>query len=158
MTDIQLVIDFGGFRVVGPELRDSILSLPYIEDAYVLSIPDAEIRSRVGALLKVKGGEKQKSSISLHKIRTDLAVNLATYKLPTVLRILTDDEQFPMTTSNRLKIQDALKIYFPQTANESVKDFPVEVEVCDFTQEVLDRPARQWEWSGMPSDLVSKRS
>ncbi|KAJ5578641.1 NRPS-like protein biosynthetic cluster [Penicillium hispanicum] len=152
------IIDSSGFRVVGPELRDSIISLPYIEDAYVLSIPDAEIRSRVGALLKVKGDEKQRSSISLHKLRTDLAVNLATYKLPTVLRILTDDEQLPMTASNRLKIPDALKLYFPQTVNERVQDLPVQVEVCDFTEGACDRPARQWEWSGMPTDLVSKKS
>lgn len=124
----------------------------------MLSIPDSEIRSRVGVLLKLKTAKGQRKTISLRQLRADLSETLVMYKLPTVLRILTEEEQFPMTASNRLKIQDALKLYFPQSANESIKDLPAEVEVCDYTEGISDKPARQWEWSGMPTDIASKRT
>lgn len=129
-----------------------MLSLPYIEEAYVLSVPDVEVRTRVAALIKTKGDCK----LALKKLRADLSATLPLYKLPTLLRTLGKDESFPMTDSGRLRIRDALRLYFPQTADERIEDLPAEVEAWDITKEVSDAPARPWDWAGLPLELIPR--
>lgn len=147
------MIQFCFWNIPGLELQSNILSLPYIEEAYVLSVPDIQVRTRAAALIKLKGTSKK---LALHKLRTDLSATLPLYKLPTLLRVLDEYEQFPMTESGRLRIKDALRMYFPQTVNERVEDLPAEVEVWDITKEVSDKPLRPWDWSGLPLELIPR--
>ncbi|KAL4884600.1 hypothetical protein BJY04DRAFT_215061 [Aspergillus karnatakaensis] len=146
------IIQFCFWNVRGLELQEHILSLPYIDEAYVLSVPDVEVRTRVAALIKTKGN----CNLSLHKLRSDLSARLPLYKLPTLLRTLGKNEYFPMTDSGRLRIRDAVKLYFPQTVHERIEDLPAQVEVWDITKEVSDSPARPWDWAGLPLELIPR--
>lgn len=147
------MIQFCFWNIPGLELQSHILSLPYIEEAYVLSVPDIQVRTRAAALIRLKGPSKK---LPLHKLRSDLSATMPLYKLPTLMRVLDEHERFPMTESGRLQIKEALRMYFPQTVNERIEDLPPQVEVWDITKEVSDKPLRPWDWSGLPLELIPR--
>lgn len=87
--------------------------------------------------------------IDLKDVRRDLALSLATYKLPTVLRILRDGEEIPRTVAGKPIKPGLMQRFF------NVKDFlPANyaadgVECWRSTDEQLSHETRPWDWCGM---------
>jgi malonyl-CoA/methylmalonyl-CoA synthetase len=60
------------------------MELPYVDEAVVVGVEDAEFGQRVGAILSIKNGEE----LSIQQLRASLQLKLASYKMPTLLRLV----------------------------------------------------------------------
>lgn len=107
------------------EVEESLMALPYIAEAYVVGVPDAEYMNRTGVLIRVKEGKPP----SLQTLREGMAGRLAEYKLPTLLRHLKAGDDLPMTHSGKVDLRKASSVYFPQSVEGDLGDLPGEVEV-----------------------------
>ncbi|KAJ5770378.1 uncharacterized protein N7511_002429 [Penicillium nucicola] len=134
-------VRFNGLRVSVYEVESQLWDLPYITEAYVLSIPDNCYGHRVGALVRLGRGEV---SLSLAKLRKDLATVLAIYKLPTVLRIVDKNEELPRSPEGKLSRNPAVqKLFLTEGGGLSGN-----VEVWDIgVEETVTR--RAWDWGGV---------
>lgn len=104
------------------------MDLPYISEACVLPVPDHEVGGLVAALVRVKPdtNEAAHGNINLGRIRQDLsAANLVSYKLPALLRILSNDEEVPQTATGKPRKKEALQRYF-QISGYLPKDYAVD--------------------------------
>jgi malonyl-CoA/methylmalonyl-CoA synthetase len=110
-------------------------------EAYVLSIPDTQYGHRVGALVVLGAGE---ASLTLGKLRKDLAAVLAIYKLPTVLRVVDSDEELPRSPEGKLSRNPALQRFFPTENGELLG----KVEVWNLGVEEMTTN-RAWDWGGV---------
>ncbi|PKX95423.1 long-chain fatty acid--CoA ligase [Aspergillus novofumigatus IBT 16806] len=106
------------------EVELSLQSLPYVTEACVLAIPDAAVRYRVGCLLRIRRGEY----VNLERIREDLSSHLEAYKIPTVLRCLSDGESIPRTGTEKIIRFQTARNYFPQTSLGDTGSLPPDVE------------------------------
>ncbi|GIJ92442.1 hypothetical protein Asppvi_011424 [Aspergillus pseudoviridinutans] len=119
------VIVFDGRRVPIIDVEESLMALPYVMEAYVLGIPDAEVMNRTAVLLRVKEGK----CLTLQALRTEMAGRLAKHKLPTLLRKLDASEGVPKTHSGKFDMRKARSVFFPQSVEGDISDLPPEVEV-----------------------------
>ncbi|KAH6604034.1 acyl- synthetase [Trichoderma cornu-damae] len=98
------------------QLEQCLLNLAYISEAHVLPVRDHEAGGLAAALVRLRkqdADEEMRSSITLEKIRQDLAgAGVVLYKLPTLLRLLRDGEQVPYTASGKARKREALRKYF----------------------------------------------
>lgn len=91
------------------------MDLPYISEAHVLPVLDHESGGLVAALVRLRKQTVNQvhGDITLRHIREDLAArNMVSYKLPTLLRVLRDDEQVPLTASGKALKKESLRKYF----------------------------------------------
>lgn len=126
------------------------MRLPYISEAYVLSVLDYENQGLAAALIrlkKAKEAEEMDLNIDLQKIREDLSLTLELYKLPAFLRILQADDEVPQTGSGKPLKKAILGKYF-QISGYRDRDYAVHgVEIwSDRTDTTLQR--RAWDWEG----------
>lgn len=136
------VVRFNGLRVSVYEVESRLCDLPYLVEAYVLSIPDSRYGHRVGALVRLGAREPSRT---LGTLRNDLAPVLATYKLPTVLRIVGTDEDLPRSPEGKLARKPALQRFFCPAGDGDLSD---KAEVWDLSVE--DQvPQRAWDWGGV---------
>ncbi|OQD90728.1 hypothetical protein PENANT_c001G00242 [Penicillium antarcticum] len=134
-------VRFNGLRVSVYEVESQLCDLPYILEAYVLSIPDNRYGHRVGALVLLAARE---TSLTLGKLRKDLATVLAMYKLPTALRVVDSDEELPRSPEGKLSRNTAMQRFFPREA----RGLSGKVEVWDIElEEMVTR--RVWDWGGI---------
>ena len=108
------------------EVEENLMALPYIAEAYVVGVPDAEFTNRTGALIRVKEVQQPPS---LEVLRRDLAAKLPEYKLPTLSRILEAGDVLPKTHSGKTDLGKASSKFFPQSVEGDLKDLPEQVEV-----------------------------
>ncbi|KAJ5598163.1 hypothetical protein N7537_008247 [Penicillium hordei] len=97
------------------DLEQHLLDLPYVSEAYVLPILDHESGGQLAALIRLPKQERlgESGSINLRMIRGDLtARGLVPYRLPTMLRILHEEEQVPQTASDKVLKKECLRKYF----------------------------------------------
>ncbi|KAM5475806.1 hypothetical protein McanCB56680_007991 [Microsporum canis] len=92
----------------------AISNLPYISEAYVLRIPDHEERAVSGALIRVNDTVKRED-MTIEKLHNDLSDALPAYMRPYLLRVLADDEQIPLTDSQKPLKRGMLKQFFGVT-------------------------------------------
>ncbi|GFG23860.1 hypothetical protein IFM61606_03753 [Aspergillus udagawae] len=121
----QDFIVFDGRRVPIIDVEESLMALPYVMEAYVLGIPDAEVMNRTAVLLRVKEGK----CLTLQALRTEMAGRLADHKLPTLLRKLDGSEGVPKTHSGKFDRRKIRSVFFPQSVEGDISDLPPEVEV-----------------------------
>ncbi|GIK06541.1 putative NRPS-like protein biosynthetic cluster [Aspergillus viridinutans] len=150
----------GGYKVPVLEVEAHLLELPYISEAYILSVPDLQDGARVAALVRLRVQQtshgalewtEEKHKVDLRTIRSDLADKLSKYKLPTALRILQDGETVPETRTGKPIRKQAVERYFPVSEDFAL---PAAVEVWDFTSPEEDRPARAWDWAGLQKQAI----
>ncbi|KAI9933569.1 hypothetical protein MW887_008042 [Aspergillus wentii] len=92
-------------------LENQISKLPHIQEAYVVPVYDARIGNRVGVLARVSA-----PNYDLQTLRDALAeAQVASHMLPTVLRLLSDEEKVPMTDSAKIAKMKLLELYFPKS-------------------------------------------
>jgi malonyl-CoA/methylmalonyl-CoA synthetase len=93
--------------------------------------------------------KQEDDSITLKRIRDDLAAtNLASYKLPTLLRVLQNEEQVPLTSSDKVLKRECLRKFFH--ISEYIPD-PYAVEGVEYWGNQLDLAAssRVFDWGGL---------
>lgn len=79
------VIKSGGYKISAVDIERECQSLPYVKEAMVVGVTDEEFGQRVGAVIAVTPSA---ASLTLERLRTDLRRSLASYKLPTILRVV----------------------------------------------------------------------
>ncbi|KAJ5175402.1 uncharacterized protein N7482_001279 [Penicillium canariense] len=142
-------IRFNGFRVSVYEVESHLCDLPYVSEAYVLSIPDMRYGQCVGSIVRLKAGDAGCSNIPmpplLEKLRVDLSAILATYKLPTVLRVVGATEELPRSPEGKLARKLALHKYFLTPSSEDGQGMRSKIEVWDLAVDDMV-PKRPWDW------------
>ncbi|KAJ5463790.1 hypothetical protein N7475_008734 [Penicillium sp. IBT 31633x] len=143
----QTVVRFHEYTISIPELERQLLDLPYITEAHVLPVKDHGAGGLVAALVRLQ--KREGDSITLKRIREDLAAtNLASYKLPTLLRVLQNEEQVPLTPSEKVLKRECLQKFFH--ISEYIPD-PYAVEGVEYCGNQLDLAAssRLFDWGGL---------
>lgn len=141
------------------ELEDKLSELPYLAEAYVVAVPDMEILHRVAVIARLNPSFKEEEANSLgpdgkptsnmlFKVRQDLTeLKVAQYKLPTLLRVLKDDDVIPRTTTDKVIRKKVIQIFFPQSADCKVEDLPKEVLVWDLKNDKNAESTGLWDWA-----------
>ncbi|KAL1862314.1 hypothetical protein Plec18167_000898 [Paecilomyces lecythidis] len=129
------------------DVETALSRLHYITEAAVLPVIDPKRGNRVAALVRVRSDQTQ---LTLQALREDLASYLPAFQLPTVLRVLSDQEEFPRTVSGKLARQEAKDRYFPQKGTDpSLQDLPQDVQVDNFDPAIRARSRRMWDTGGV---------
>ncbi|KAJ5915313.1 hypothetical protein N7454_011067 [Penicillium verhagenii] len=128
-------IRYRGLRVPILEVEESLLALPCISEAYVVPILDVFAGgSQVAAVVRSRKdhvtNDTAASSLSLQALRAELSSSLPDFKLPTLLRILTDGEDIPRSQAGKPAPRDIATTFFPQPV-EGVLEVPDDVQFCN---------------------------
>ena len=98
-----------------------MLALPYIAEAMVVGVADAEFGQRVAALVSLQEEEladtfphthgSSEHRLTLAALRRDLSARLAGYKMPTLLRLV--DGELPKTATGKVQKKRLGPHFFP---------------------------------------------
>lgn len=132
-------------------MEESLLALPCMSEAYVVPVLDVFAGgSQVAAVVRLRRdpltNNTAASSLSLHKLREELSSSLPEFKLPTLLRILTDGEDIPRSQAGKPAPRDIATTFFPQPVEGSLKGLPDDVQICNTA--TGDGPVA-WGWGAM---------
>lgn len=116
------ILKSGGYKISALDIEREILSLPYVNEVMVVGVADEEYGQRVGAVLSLSDSEtaqdyyekhnRQRGSLKLGDLRSDLRDRLAGYKLPTLLRVI--DGELPKSATNKVVKKVLGPMYFPE--------------------------------------------
>lgn len=144
-------IRFHEYTISVLELEQRLMNLPYISEAHVLPVRDREAGGLVAALVRLckQDDDDQQHNIDLRIIRDDLArAGMVSYKLPTILRLLEEEEEVPYTASGKVQKKEALWRYFgvadcmpDEYAHEGVEYWGNKLD--------LDASSRLFDWGGL---------
>lgn len=97
--------------------------------------------ARVGLLVRFDPtAHSHKKTFDLGYVRAHLSDKLADYKIPTVMRVLKEDESVLRTQTGKLIRNKTSQKFFPVSENYSL---PPEIEVCyDIPKDRHFKPAR----------------
>jgi malonyl-CoA/methylmalonyl-CoA synthetase len=139
------VFKFYTYKVPRLLVEDRLLALQYVTEGYVLPVQDPQCDSRVAVLIRTN--DKADKAVDLARLRTDLSVQLPAYQLPTVLRVLRDDETVPRTWSGKTAMAKAINVFFPQDAEQNLVG--TDVEVMDIGDFMKAKTQKMWDLSGI---------
>lgn len=115
------ILKSGGYKISALDIEREILSLPYVNEVMVVGVQDEEFGQRVGAVLSISDSEaaqeyyqkhdRQRGSLKLDDLRSDLRDRLAGYKLPTLLRVI--EGELPKSPTNKVVKKVLGPMYFP---------------------------------------------
>jgi malonyl-CoA/methylmalonyl-CoA synthetase len=126
------VIKIKGYKIPILQLEMSLLELPFITEGCILPITDENNSGRIAALIRLSASSR-KLELKQHRsylgfLRDQLAPALPAYMLPTMLRILLDQDEIPRTVSLKVKRRQTVEKYFG--LSDDLK-LPVDVERWD---------------------------
>jgi hypothetical protein len=81
-------------------------------DALIIGDPDHESKELAAAIIRLQEPQGTTANMTLQKLRNDLAVTLARYKLLALLRVLRDDEEIPRTVAGKPIKRGLLQKFF----------------------------------------------
>ncbi|KAK0724920.1 hypothetical protein B0H67DRAFT_569137 [Lasiosphaeris hirsuta] len=137
-------VRFHGFKIPVLEVETQLAQLPSVAEACVVSIPDKDASTRVGAIVRLKEGFEHENLVS---IRNALADKLLYYKLPTALRVLGNGEQIPSIWSGKVARRKVSELFFPVSESGSL---PAEIQSWDIKDKELNGgPKKAWDWAGL---------
>lgn len=93
-----------------------ILGLDYISEVMVVGVEDEEFGQRVAAGVVLK--DEVNGKLTLDTLREDLRSKLAGYKMPTLLRVVTD---LPKTASGKVTKKALTPVLFPAAGHPDVQ-------------------------------------
>lgn len=137
------VFKFYTYKVPRLIVENRLLALPYLTEGYVVPVQDPQCDSRVAVLVRTNQADK----VDLVKIRTDLSLELPAYQLPTMLRILRDDETVPRTWSDKTAMAKAINLFFPQDAEQNMTG--TDIEVMGIGNFMKAKTQKMWDLSGI---------
>ncbi|KAF2187687.1 acetyl-CoA synthetase-like protein [Zopfia rhizophila CBS 207.26] len=96
------IIKSDGYKISATDIERACLELPYIDEVAVVGVNDSEYGQRVEAVVSIKASDAEcGKKLSLEKLRTDLKTKMASYKLPTLLRIV--DGELPKGPTGKVQ-------------------------------------------------------
>lgn len=120
------ILKSGGYKISALDIEREILSLPYVNEVMVVGVADDEYGQRVGAVLSLSDSEiaqeyytkhgRERGSLKLDDLRSDLRDRLAGYKLPTLLRVI--EGELPKSPTNKVVKKVLGPMYFPDNYTE----------------------------------------
>lgn len=123
-------------------------SLPYISEACVLAVPSHSTKQSCAAVIRLRRHVASAEQGTLARIRHDLEGSLAYYMMPVLLRILSEEEDVPVTVSGKPVKGQILKDYFGSVGGIPAEIMPPGVEVYTF-QETAETKTKTWDWCGL---------
>lgn len=100
-----------------------IRGLDYVAEAYVVPVKDNVLGSRLGVLLKSKGGK-----VTLKSLRADLASKVGSHMLPNAFCLMAENERVPKTPTDKVSKSELVNVFFPDCAEKILHD---RVEILD---------------------------
>ncbi|OGM51309.1 putative AMP dependent CoA ligase [Aspergillus bombycis] len=142
----QDIIRFSGWKILAPEVESELAKHPLVSEAIVFGIQDTSAGQLVAALVVIRGDDSDKNSLDLLAVRRWLAVErrMNAYKLPTVLRVVSKNQELPMTLSGKFIKRKIRDIFFNQEELDSDR-----VHVHDFSTQEPDIGDRPFDWAGI---------
>ncbi|KAM0240808.1 hypothetical protein ACHAP5_007843 [Fusarium lateritium] len=135
---------FYTYKVPRLQVEACLTALPYILEGYILPVADPHCDTRVASLVRLHDGAGE---VNLERVRDDLSRDLPAYQLPTVLRILRQQEEVPRTWSDKLAMKKVVQKFFPLDSNDSLCDEAT--EVMDISEFMRAKTTKLWDLSGM---------
>ena len=139
------------------DIEEQIALLPSIAEVMILGVHDSTLTEHVGAIIKPRSShadtvttttDSTDSPTTLATLRAALTAHnlLPIYKLPTVLRVLRDEELIPSTATGKRSKALATKMYFPPDWPSLCED----VQVWEPSREKPEwMPKKAWDWAGL---------
>lgn len=113
------IIKSGGYKISALDIEREILGLDYVSEVMVVGVEDEEYGQRVAASISLKTDQSAtRKTITLAELRGDLRSKLASYKIPTILRVIKGE----LPKSGTGKVQK--KILGPQLFPSNYRDIP----------------------------------
>ncbi|KAJ6021722.1 hypothetical protein N7540_007226 [Penicillium herquei] len=117
------IIKSGGYKISALDIEREILGLDYVFEVMVVGVEDAEYGQRVAASISLKTDQSTtRKNLSLSELREDLRSKIASYKIPTILRVVKGE----LPKSGTGKVQK--KILGPELFPSNYMDLP-EIQV-----------------------------
>lgn len=114
------IIKSGGYKISALDIEREILGLDYVAEVMIVGVADMEFGERVAAAVVLKDEKDQKgdpvTALTLDRLRKDLRVRLAGYKMPTVLRII--EGELPKSGTGKVVKKVLGPRFFPQKYTE----------------------------------------
>ncbi|KAK5996040.1 Acyl-CoA ligase oryP [Cladobotryum mycophilum] len=139
---------FQTYRIPTQTVEHAIAELPYVAEACVLSIPDHESKNLCAALVRLNPGVSP-ADVDLRRIRSDIADNLPAFMFPTLLRVLREGEEVPLTTSGKPVKKRIRTEFFTTEEWWPMNNPPADVESWADLRAVLGEKAKPWDWGGI---------
>lgn len=123
------------------------MDLPYISEACAVAVPDHESKQLCGIIVRLRRGSTPLEQITLTRIRCDLSSSLAAYMLPTLLRVMKDEEELPRTFSGKPIKRQIVEDYFGTTDWFPAQTPPPMVECWGKMLGISKMEIKPWDWS-----------
>ena len=94
------IIKSGGYKISALEIERDLLTLPYVKECAVIGIKDEEWGQRVAALIVPSENEE----VTLTRVRNDLKKQIASYKVPTIVRTVSELKRNAMGKINKKEL------------------------------------------------------
>lgn len=124
------IVKSGGYKISALDIEREIMALPYVAEVMVVGVSDDEFGQRVACTISLRGAadtEAPLHKLSIQKLRDDLRVRLAGYKMPTLLRVV--EGELPKSGTGKV----IKKVLGPQFFPDTFRTLP-EVQVWDLGQ------------------------
>lgn len=144
LTGALEVFKFYTYKVPRLQVENRLLALPYLQEGYIMPVEDPQCDTRVAALVRKTD---RTAKVDLERIRRDLNVDLPAYQLPTVLRVLEDNEVVPRTWSDKTAMAKAVHLFFPLDTEQRL--MVSRLEVMDISEFMKATTEKMWDLSGM---------
>ncbi|KIX05787.1 uncharacterized protein Z518_03759 [Rhinocladiella mackenziei CBS 650.93] len=115
------IIKSGGYKISALDIERELLALPYLGEVMVVGVPDEEFGQRVGAVVSLrndkvaqefnKTNNRSPNVLKLNDLRSDVRSRLASYKLPTLLRVI--EGELPKSGTGKVVKKILGPHYFP---------------------------------------------
>ncbi|KAF7715917.1 AMP-dependent synthetase/ligase [Penicillium ucsense] len=103
-------------RVCALKVCQALMGLSEVREGQIFGLADSKCVEHVAALVRVRANStlcQERAPLNLLNLRQKLASCLLEHELPTVLRILADEEEIPHGDSGKLMYQKARERFFP---------------------------------------------
>ena len=117
---LKEVINRGGQKVAPGEVEEVLLSHPDVVEAAVFSVPHAQLGAYVAAAVVLRPGAK----MSPQKLRGFVHKRLASFKVPGLIRIVTDIPKGPGGKIKRTELATALSLTQPTAQAQPNRKMP----------------------------------
>ena len=125
------IIKSGGYKISALDIEREILGLPYVAEVMVVGLPDDEFGERVAAAVCLKNegdmpNEEKKhlvKDLTVYKLRQDLRSRLAGYKMPTILRLIS--EELPKSGTGKVVKKTLGPQFFPPEKYKTMSEVQV---------------------------------
>lgn len=95
------IVKSGGYKISALEVERDVLQLPYVKECAILGVKDEEWGQRVGAIIALND---DKRDLTVKELRNDLKKQVASYKVPTLLRLLKEIPKNAMGKVNKKEL------------------------------------------------------